>query len=406
MKDASMPTLKTDAAEALNNSIPEIKSWIEKIRAPQPGRLKWAIETTRDANVAATSYCLGGLRKMGILDDVWTDSDRAGAEKWIQSMDIGNGQYRDPALINRKTPTWPEDQVWPSPSMLAAINQYGRNVLRFPRHNDAGNLGKTPSPPGWPQKTDPPAAMVEWIKTRPYDQNAWSACSHGMRMATWMLEWHRDGCFGLEPIIEALQFFYTIQDPDTGLWGTPEQQKHVRINGAFKLFTLLREQLDLPIPHADKIIDQVMDEFSRPDYEQNLGGCDEWDNWYVIALVLDQANGHRCEEILAMAARRICRVLEIFRQDDGGLSFFPDRCNAHWNGFDMAPEPLPQADAMGLGILTSGINVCIDLLDLHEASPWTGEWRLRPNARENDAIRQPIMDAIKQGKPYTGAAQS
>ncbi|HUU23278.1 MAG TPA: hypothetical protein VM389_12160 [Phycisphaerae bacterium] len=42
----------------------------------------------------------------------------------------------------------------------------------------------------------------------------------------------------------------------------------------------------------------------------------------------------------------------------------------------MAPA-IAQGDVMGPGILAGGINVCIDLLGLHDASPWTGVWRMR-----------------------------
>ena len=395
MKNVSLPDLKAKAAAALNDCIPGIKSWIDQVRDERPGRLKWAVQTTRDANVAATAYVLGGLCKMGLLDDVWTPADRDAAVAWVEAMHTANGQYHDPALLDRRSPDWPADEPWPSAAMRTAANQYALNVIKHSRGANAEYLGLLVPPPSWPQKTDDPATIVDWIKTRPYHENAWGACSHGMRMATWMLQWHEDGCFGLGPVIEALQFFYDIQDPETGLWGTVDQKKHVRINGTFKLFPLIREQLDLPLPYADRVIDQVLTEFDRPDYDESVGGCDEWDNWYVLALALEPAGGHRREEVLALAARRIARVLHIFRQPDGGLSFFPDRCNSNWVGFDMAPGPIAQADAMAPGILASGINVCIDLLGLHEASPWTGAWRLRPQARASDGLRDRILAGLR-----------
>ncbi|MFP4026831.1 MAG: hypothetical protein ACLFWL_03480 [Candidatus Brocadiia bacterium] len=385
-------TLKEQAVTALKQVIPGIIEWTESVRPYDGtrGRFRWANESTRDANVAATAYILGGSDKMGIKDRIWTNEDRQAGEEWIRAMHIGDQQYRDPALMERRSPNWPDDKPWPSPAMLGGINQYARNVLKS-CVNNIEELPPDSPPPGWPQATDNPDLMLGWVRTRPYDENAWGACSHGMRMATYMLRWHKEGKIPLQPVIDALNFFYSIQDPQTGLWGTADQPKNVRINGTFKLFPLLRENLDLPLPHAGKIIDQVMSEFDRPDYDETVCGCDEWDNWYVIGLAGPEAPSHRAEEIKKTAAWRISRVLEVFSQSDGGLSFHPAHCNTSWIGFDMAPQ-LPQGDAMGPGILAGGINVCIDLTDLHDATAWSGVWRMR--SLDDEPLRNAILEGL------------
>jgi hypothetical protein len=384
--------LSAEAADALSGIVPSVREWIGMVRPIDgtPGRLRWAIETTRQANVAATAYALGGLERMGVLDDVWSAEDRRAGAEWIRSMHIGNEQYRDPALMERTTPNWPEDEPWPSPAMLGGINQYARKVLSL-CVDDVEELPPDNPPPGWPQPGDSPNTMLEWVKTRPYDKNAWGACSHGMRMARYMLRWHKEGRIPLAPVVEAVRFFFSIQDPETGLWGTPNQRKNVRINGTFKLFPLIREMLDLPLPHADKIIRQVLDEFAREDYDKTVGACDEWDNWYVIALAKPHASEVSQESIAKTAAWRISRVLSVFRQDDGGLSFFPHSCNTSWIGFDMAPA-LPQGDVMGIGILSAGINVCIDLAELSDATSWTGVWRMQQpeQAELREAFRRKL----------------
>lgn len=387
-----LDSLKGKAAKALKDIVPSIEDWTEKVRPEDGtrGRFRWAVETTRPPNVAATAYVLMALERMGIKDRVWTEDDRRAGEEWIRGMHIGDQQYRDPALMDRPSPDWPEDEEWPSDAMLGAINGYARNALEH-CVEEMEELPPDSPAPGWPQADDDPAEMLQWVKTRPYDENAWSACSHGMRMATYMLRWHKEGTIPLQPVIDALNFFYSIQDPATGLWGTSDQAKNVRINGTFKLYPLMREALDLPVPHAEKIVDQAMEEFMCPDYDDNVCACDEWDNWYVIALTMDQTDGSRTEDVLKTAAWRIARALAVFRQPDGGLSFHPDNSTTHWLEFDMAPV-LPQGDAMGPGVLSAGINVCIDLLGLEEATPWTGEWRLR--TKEDKALRERILKGI------------
>lgn len=378
MNKADSNDIVEQAQQSLETAAKRMADWTPRVR-DAPGRFRWAGKSTRPANVAATAYLLMGLKKMGIYGQVITPEDERDGLDWIRAMRRGNEQYYDPALLDRKKPGWPADKPWPDPAMIEGMNQYARSVLRG--YGEELAVPVPPPPPGWPQLEDGPEAALSWIKSRPYNENAWGACSHGQRMATRLLEWHKQGHIPIDPLIEALKFFYSIQDPETGLWGTPNQARNVRINGAFKLFPLMREALDLPIPHADRILDQVLAEFARPGYDETACGCDEWDNWYVIALIQPFAPDHRREEILKTAAWRISRTLDVFAKPDGGLSFLPATCGTDWIGFDMAPA-LPQSDCMGPAVLCSGINVCIDLLGMRGKTSWTGEWRMREKEPE------------------------
>jgi|GEM_PF-2568727 len=396
VRKESLETLTGRALAALREGSDGMAAWANAMRE-SPGRFRWAAETTRCANIAATSYLIGGLTKMGLIDRVLTAEDYREGLAWVLAMRAGGGQFHDPALLGRRTPGWPDDRPWPDSAMLLGVSQYAGSVLaHYSRRPDA--LLPAQPPPGWPQAEDGPEKALEFIRTRPYAESAWGACSHAMRMATWLLHWRLEGRISLDPLIEALRFFFSIQDERTGLWGSAAQPKFVRINGTFKLFPLIREELDLPLPHAEKIIDQVLEEFYRPDYDETVGACDEWDNWYVLALAREEAAaGYREDEIQKMAAHRIARTLEIFRKPDGGLSYSPQSCVTNWIGFDMAPE-LPQSDVMGPGILACGINVCIDLLGLRDATEWTGEWRMRQRqpAELLDRIREQVFGDEKE----------
>ena len=273
--------------------------------------------------------------------------------------------------------------------MLGAMNAYARVVLGY-CVDGLSSLPPSQPPPGWPQADADPADMVAWIRARPFDKNAWGSGSHAKGMITHMLQWHRDGRLTLDPVIDAIGFLYDIQDPSTGLWGTADQPLNVRINGTFKLLTLLRESLKLPIPQVEAMIDAVASEFDRSDYETNVSACDEWDNLYVLALAAEQANDAQVARVREISEHRLLRSLVLFSQPDGGFSFTRNRCQHDWVGFDMAPRR-PQADAMGLGVLSSGINVCVDLLGLHDASPWTGVWRLR------DPEPTTVREVIRRG---------
>lgn len=82
-----------------------MKSWISTVRDENPGRIRWAVNTPRPAKVGPTGYVLDALGKIGILDETITDEDRAEVIRWVRSMATGDGEYRDPALVERKSPS-------------------------------------------------------------------------------------------------------------------------------------------------------------------------------------------------------------------------------------------------------------------------------------------------------------
>jgi hypothetical protein len=391
---SSIEELTERAVAAIRTAAPRVRDWIVRLRPADgtPGRFRWAIETTREANVAASGNILASLRPMGLWDSIVTPEDVEAGLAWIRGMRIGNEQYRDPALLDRKPPDWPATEPWPSPAILNVNNSYARNVLRQYLGERGDSIPSETPPPGWPQLETAHTALA-WVKSRPWAEDPWGAGSHSMRMARMLLVWHKEGKIGIEPLIEVLRFFYESQDPETGLWGAPETPRNVRLNGAFKLFVLTRAQLDLPLPYADKIMDQVFLEFYRPDYDEGVGGCDEWDKWYVLAMARTQAPGYREAEMRTMAAWRILRDLEVFGRADGGLASMPRGCMTHWCGIDMAPD-VPQGDAMGPGVIVSSIRACVDVLGIRERVPWKNPTPLQPANLESASLRGEILSRL------------
>ena len=367
----SYEQLRDHAMSLVGKVRPEFCRWVQSVRPKDgtPGRFRWSLETTRDANVASTAYILGSLDAFNATDDVVTDEDRAEGEKWIRAMHVGNEQYRDPALLDRKTPGWSENEPWPSPAMLGGVSGYARNALGRLIRAEAGSLPPETPPPGWPQPEDDPAVMLEWIRTRPWDDGPWGAGSHGMRMARFMLNWHLEGRLDLEHAVEALRFIYSIQDPDTGLWGASDHYRQGRINGAFKLFVFTRVALDLPLPHADRICAQVIDEMTKPDYDDHVGGCDEFDCLHVLRNAMPEARDLDDDRIKRLAAWRVGRIIEIFCKEDGGMSYSPEKCATSWIGFDMAPS-IRQSDACAPGVLVGALKHAVELADMQDDVDW------------------------------------
>lgn len=390
---ASYDELRDRAEEIYRARAPGVVDWIERLRPEDGarGRFRWALETTRPANVGASGNILCSLRVMGLFDDVVTDEDTEAGIAWIESMKTDDGYFLDPALMERKTPGWADDEPWPSSAMIGASTAYATNVLRCYLRDEEGTLTpKRPPPPDWPTVETADTAL-DWIRSRPWATNPWGAGSHSMRVASYLLEWHKEGKIGIDPFIDAVRFFYEQHDPETGLYGAPETPLHCRINGLFKVFVLTLARLDLPMPYARPIIDRIFDLFHRPDYDTGLGGCTEWDNWYVLCMCRGKAPGYREEEIRKTAAWRLIRDFEIFSCNDGGLSSDSSTCTTNWCGYDMAPA-VHQGDAMGPGTVTPSIRTCAWILDIDDP-PWLHS-EVRPRLSEPEAIRQTVVDRL------------
>jgi hypothetical protein len=405
--DQPLAELKAQAVHALHVAFQSVADWVERVRPEDgiAGRFCWAVKTSRAANVAATHHVLSSLKRMGLFQRLITEADQRQGLAWVEVMhDPTTGRYQDPALLDRPSPRWPEDAPWPSPDMLASVDQHARGVLKALTPAERRDPERTQAPPpGCPQPHDPPESMVAWIKDLPYRKNAPWACTHAQRMLRWMLRWHEEGRFGADPLVEAIAFLYSIQDPRTGLWGTSSQPWHKRVAGVFKLLVFLRERLDLPIPGAEHLIDGLIARWASPEYDRIASGGEEWQHWYIMAHLRPLVPEHRGDEVERLAAYRIVRSLETFAAPDGGLKYLPEGSLPMWHGFDMVPEGelIDQGDAQGLGILSAAICVCVDLLALSLDTPWTGQWRLieredDPVGPAADVLRSRVIEAVPE----------
>ena len=396
LKNNSFNSLIDNAFVRMTLTADALKRWADAVRPPDGarGRFRWSVKTVRDANVGSTRYVLQTLEHAGIFDSVITKEDREEGIKWISSMDVGNSQYRDPAICSRKAPGWPESTPWPSPAMMECMNRYAIGALNSFGVPDV--LVELP-PPGWPQKHEADK-VLDWLKKLPWDKNAWGAGSHACKMTRWLTRWYTEGAVPLEYVVAALKYIYSWQDPQTGLWGNPSLPLFNKINGTFKLSFLLIQELGLPLPYADKIIDSVFKEFYRPDYDKTAGGCDEFDNWQVMLFAASRAHGHREEELRKMAAYRMSRILELAAKPDGGLSYFYNRCATAWTEIDMAPS-LPQGDAVGAAVITSGISICIELLGIEDKTSWKSMKMLDDQKKFPASVKEKIYNALMAEVP-------
>jgi hypothetical protein len=358
-----LDTLTADAVDALNRASEDLVAWCDVVRDPQmPWAFGWAKESVRGANVAATAYILGAAERCGVLDRALTPEQKARGIEWIASLEVGEDIYTDPALLDRKPPNWRDDREnWPPDGAhQEAVNQYARSCLPFYTGKRVDQLAGPP-PSTWPQKGD--TDVLDWIKQ--VDPNwIWIG-----RIVRRVMAWYHEGAVPKQVLTECMDYVYDRQDPKTGFWGNG-------IQPTFKALITIFDTSELPVPRAKQIIDTVLSIMDLPTYDDNLFPCEEFDAFYNIALAWTSAPGYREQDIRRLAALRTAYILNTRRQADRGLSSFVDRCIPTWLDFDMAPA-IPQGDAFGWGIYSSGIAICIDMLGLAGRTPWLGKWRRR-----------------------------
>jgi hypothetical protein len=355
--------LENRTIEALSKAADDLVSWMDIVRdADAPWRFRWAKESVRNSNVAATNYILAAAQRCGVLDQVLTPEQKQKGVEWIRSLELDENVYTEPALLNRKPPDWTDDEEsWPPDGAhQEAISQYARGCLRFYGTERLDQLAGPP-PPTWPQKGD--TDVIDWIKK--VEPN-WSWIG---RIIHRLVSWCHEGSISKELLRECMDYAHSRQDPETGFWNNG-------IQTTFKLLITVHDPMELPVPLPEKIIDSVLRVMAKPTYDDNLFPCEEFDAFYDLAIAWTSAPGYREEEIRRLAASRICYILESHTQEDRGLSSYTDHCIPTWLKWDMAPA-LPQGDAFGWGIFGAGINICVDMLGIADRVPWTGKWRQR-----------------------------
>jgi hypothetical protein len=373
--------LRKVTIEQLSEARDGLARWADRVRDDKaPFRFRWAVESLRAANVAASSYIMSGLKRAGVLDQVLSEEDRQSGIEWIASLEDGNGSYEDPALLAYQPPGWEKTgEGWPpTGAHKEAMNQYAQGCLRMygvdvPTHSTA-------PPPDWPQ-VDQADAVLSWIQA--HEQNSsWVA-----RMIRRLVDWHLADKIGIQPLLDCIDFVYSRQDPVTGHW-----QGHT--NQTFKLLIVLFEPLGLPLPRAARIVDSVLTDMYRPDYDTgNIFPCTEFDSFYDIGVAWHHVPGYREEELLKWAAHRVAHIVQTRIQSDEGIASYRDRCIPTWLQFDMAPE-LPQGDAFGLGIFSSGFSICVDMLGISGVTKWRDDWVPEKDERYLELGKQ-VSDALE-----------
>lgn len=126
--------------------------------------------------------------------------------------------------------------------------------------------------------------------------------------------------------------FKTMADPKTGCYFEGEIPNYGNlINGSMKVINAL-SWLEEPIHYPEQLIDVVLSR--KPQSE----GCHIVDAIFVLYQCLKYSN-YRCDDICRYL-KEVCKLIEFHYREDGGFSYYPDRCQKVYYGYPLGKRPL------------------------------------------------------------------
>jgi hypothetical protein len=192
--------------------------------------------------------------------------------------------------------------------------------------------------------------VVRQLTALPWRDRAWHA---GSRVDAWATAAHWNRRLGAQPetpgALEALFGWLHLRvDPWTGMWGSPtaDEGRLRMVNGYYRLTRGSFAQFGLPVPHAERVIDTVLDHvrdqrWFAPGREN---ACNILDVVHPLWLCGRQTP-HRVEEARAWAASQLTAAIARW-QPGRGFGFGPSG-----DGSGPGREPGLQGTEMWLAIV-------------------------------------------------------
>jgi len=136
------------------------------------------------------------------------------------------------------------------------------------------------------------------------------------------------------------------RSPVTGLMTGASEDRMLQMDGLFKaLYTMLKKQ-NRPMPHAQKVIDSVLD---MQDPEKGFGEvCEDYNATKLLCSLCIQEQGYRYSEVLDAVTGIVLERLKKRRRKNGGFSMHTTHCLTHVNSIPIS-DSLAEGDLMGTG---------------------------------------------------------
>jgi hypothetical protein len=211
-------------------------------------------------------------------------------------------------------------------------------------------LGSSFAHPVHTVRTTTADQLVGHLAELPWPDRAWHA---GAWVDSWATAAHWNLRLGTEAAapgaLEALfGWLHTHADPWTGMWGSPapESGRLQMVNGYYRLTRGSFAQFGLPVPHAERVIDTVLDHARDPRHFSpgRENACNVLDVIHPLWLCARQTT-HRAEEARSWASAQLTAALRRWHPGRG-FPFGPTP-----DGSGPGREPGLQGTEMWLAII-------------------------------------------------------
>lgn len=326
--------------------------WLEAQYDADSGGFYYA-RSSRDSDafrpdIESTAQALGIIERCGLQQRL-TDDIKADLVRFFQSkQDTSTGCFYD------ADPNMRKDDV-----MVGRALGYSVGALRklgaAPLHPLPGNRHMAPAYCGSPEE------YAEWLRSISL-VNSWRGCDRLCNSAPYLSQMPQ---VEREPFLrEALSYFASIQDPETGLWG--EGTPYVRISGTFKLLTFYN-RFQAPLPRIAEIYRSLLHALRN---EKAVDMC------YIrnpISLLTSMKLRIPEEDVLEIADITL-RNMALLKRTDGGFSREIDHSPPAPNVAQVKrgeyypdmPEAVPLGKGEVEGDMNAGTQAILIRYSLHE----------------------------------------
>ncbi|PAK55228.1 hypothetical protein [Paenibacillus sp. 7541] len=222
--------------------------WLEGQYDPDSGGFYYA-RSSRDSgefvpDIESTAQALNIIERCGLAPYL-TEDMKKGVVRFFQSrQDPETGYFYD------ANPNMRQDDVMVGRALgysLRALRKFGAEPL-YPL--PGSSLGDAAS--SFPDYCQSPEAYGEWLRSISL-ANSWRGCDRLCNSAPYLAQMEEEK---REPFLQqALSYFASIQNPETGLWG--EGAPYVQISGTFKLLTFY-SKFEVPLPRTEQIYNALL----------------------------------------------------------------------------------------------------------------------------------------------------
>ncbi len=242
---------------------------------------------------------------------------------WVQGLqDEDDGYFYHPQWgkeINQERRG--RDNTW-SLGLLSSFNMtplYKTVADRLKENLDKSSTSSSGGTSSLPEYLTSDAAFDKWISSLPWDSHPWGAGNSVNAV--------RNEIVAAGYYERAIDFIYSKQNPETGLWGTNMTPGIDEISGVMKISSFLLRGY----PYVDKAIESILHVLEN--YEEIRGKdatiLDMYNTWVSIAAIVQRCDDPKKLEVffekMPELLRISCENTMKFKKADGGFSYMRDK---------------------------------------------------------------------------------